>query len=252
MNEIERDKLYERYLLNEATDEERKQVIDLITTNEKYKAEFESQKKLIGIIHNAKRSDLKAKFSQIQNELEEEEKIAIKPLEIIKGGSSKSFWEQNYFRYAASVIGVLLIGYGIWTITKPTDTIVVIKKDDSTQNVIDTNKVLPNIENQNPIITKNTQLKGKMYLPTYEDSGLGFAKDKKYTDSILVVFRKSDTPQYKFKDTLIISTPKPLINNAKWKILFDRENGQYILSNSKTEYVLEKGSSDEKPLKMKE
>jgi len=247
MNKTDRENLFQNYLLNEATPEERTIVDEMITSNEGYKAEFESQKILIGFIHNSRRLELRNKFSKIQQELKEKEKS----LTIV--GKTKPLWEQNYFRYAASSIGLLLIGYAIWMAIKPTETNIVAKKDDSIKNVIDTNKILQKIDNQNPLITKNLPLKGKLYLPSYEyeDNGLGFAKDKKYTDSILVVFRKSDTPQYKFKDTLIISTPKPIINNSKWKILYDRENGLYILSKGKTAYVLEKGSNDEKLLKLK-
>ncbi len=52
-------------------------------------------------------------------------------------------------------------------------------------------------------------MKGVMSLPIYEDSnvGMGFGKNQKAQDTLVVRFEKAGSPAYQFGDTLTISVP---------------------------------------------
>lgn len=252
MNKIDRETLFHKYLLNEATIEERAIVDGLIADNQEFASEFETQKMLLGFVHSTKRRELKNRFARIQQQIKEEENGS-PPIELtieknIESPVRTRIWELKSFRYAASVVGLLICAYGIWLVMKPTNVRVSVNPKDSTNVGIDTSdkRVLPN---KSPAITKYNKMIGPKFLPSYDynDSGLGFAKENNYSDSILVIFSKGTSMSYSFQDTIKISTPEPFDDNQKWKVYFDRPNGFYILTDEKDRYYIEKGSIN-KPL----
>ena len=89
-------------------------------------------------------------------------------------------------------------------------------------------------------------MEGTMSLPIYEssDSGMGFGKNQKAKDTLVVRFEKADSPAYEFGDTLTISVPSPFVYSSKWRIVYDRLNDTYYFTDGKIRYALVKGAKE--------
>ncbi|WP_028665052.1 hypothetical protein [Runella zeae] len=252
MNEIERDELYEKYLMGEADEMERQQVEKMITSNKAYRAEFETQKILLAHIRQNRRRELKDMFVEFEEEMktgglatkaEEEPEIG----KVIK----VKWWQSSVVRYAAAITGILLIaGILVWN-NWPKTGDEIAGKDDSTKTVKDST-LKQQLEGPKPLeqiaqdIPQKQYMEGVISLPIYEssDSGMGFGKNQKAKDTLVVRFEKSGSPAYEFGDTLTISMPYFFAYSSKWRIVYDRLNDTYYFTDGKIRYVLIKGAKE--------
>ncbi|MEI7586310.1 hypothetical protein [Runella sp.] len=241
MNEIERDELYEKYLMGEANETERQQVEGMIASNEAYRAEFETQKILLAHIRQNRRRELKNMFAEFEEEMKDQE---VKIINV-------NWWQRSEVRLAAAITGVLLVaGILVWN-NWPKTGDEIAGKDDSTKIVKDSTlkqqfevpKTPEQIAQDTP---KQRRMEGTMSLPIYEssDSGMGFGKNQKAKDSLVVRFEKAGSPAYEFGDTLIISVPSPFVYSLKWRIVYDRLNDTYYFTDGKIRYALVKGAKE--------
>ncbi len=259
MNEIEREELYEKYLLGEANELERQQVQNLIEENEDYRAEYESQKILLAHIEAKRRNDLKKMFAKFKNERQIEDtqvQTTTPPLWTIihSEGKETQWWQRSAIRYAAAITGIVLVSlFLVWN-NRPKIGGEIASKDDTTKIVKDTTLKRPEVPKPQEQIVQDTpkqrRMEGTISLPLYEliDLGLGFGKDKKTTDSLVVRFEKSSAPSYLFGDTLTISTPSTLVYSSKWRMAYDRLTDTYFLTDGKIRYAFVKGLKGRQPL----
>lgn len=241
MNEIERDELYEKYLMGEANETERQQVEAMIASNETYRAEFDTQKILLAHIQQNRRRELKDMFAEFEDEMKDQE---VKVIHV-------NWWQRSGVRYAAAITGILLVaGILVWN-NWPKTGDEIAGKDDSTKIVKDSTlkqqleapKAPEQIAQDTP---KQRPMEGTMSLLIYEssDSGMGFGKNQKAKDTLVVRFEKADSPMYEFGDTLTISVPSPFVYSSKWRIVYDRLNDTYYFTDGKIRYALVKGAKE--------
>lgn len=253
----EKNEIIERVLFGKATPDELKQLDQWMAEDAEFKETFEFKKHLGAQLRLKQRNELKQKFKQIREEMKLEE-LAENEIVIVP------FWQQIWFKVAASVVLLLGIGFVIndQLATYNNKQMTMQATIDSLQATIDSLSLRASVDlthnmtsrdslpKPNRTLTVRSQLQE---LPLYEtnDISLGFGKNEKAGSAILVLFIPSTQRQYEYAedmDTLKIYIPSSEWNQ-KWILIYNRPKDQYLLSNSKDNYEIIKGLEGRKALR---
>lgn len=272
MTEQTRDELIEKSLLKQLDPDAEALVQRLLLEDEDFRNEYHFQKELAAQVRLKRRRELQARFGEFEaqhtrqaapepNLAAPDDSLRTSDLAEEAPGKIIPLWRQTWFRVAASVALIAVLGTLIWRAgDKPAGDPMADRPNQGGKPVpSDTLSPKPGPRPERPTAEdrriaqeppKEGTLRGPRQIAYGETDSprLGFGNGEKPDGSRLVVFLTATQPGYEFGDTLRVYFPEPPPARPAPRLIYYRSEDTYHLTVNGIRYELVKGLSGRQPL----